>query len=76
MSRSAAGVYYAEYGTTTDVTTCKFCNRKNLPGTVVLLVYSIDGEPVGNTNACSSCAADAYRAAPRRHGKSGDPRLP
>jgi hypothetical protein len=45
-------VYYAEYGTTTEVMACDFCNRKNLPGTVGLLVCSVDGEPMVTAARC------------------------
>lgn len=77
--RPAWGEYFEDLGKTRAATECSFCHRKNLPGTVLLLAYSHDGEPGGSAYACDGCAADMRRRGvlAKFHGKAqdGDPRL-
>lgn len=78
MRRSDAAAHtYQDGGITAEVTTCDFCRRKDLSGTVALVAYSVDGEPIGNTYVCEACATEGRRSGTvgRRVGRRKDPRL-
>jgi hypothetical protein len=55
----ASGMAYRKLGTTSQVSACTFCGRKNLNSTTVLEVHGDHGQVIGTAYACAVCAAGA-----------------
>lgn len=52
---------YRVIGSTNDITTCEYCGRDELKGTVVLAILDADGNTEGTVYFGTGCAATAGR---------------